>query len=374
MNLYEHGGDIYGNPGVKLDFSVNVNPLGLPDAVRQALIYHVGEYANYPDPYCRELCAAIGRSEDVPADWVLCGNGAADLIYRLCFTLRPRRALVCAPAFSEYERALTQVGCEVVYHRLRAENQFVLGSDIETSLTPGVDMLFLCHPNNPTGRLIPEDLMKSILERARRNGTVVLADECFIDFTEGASFKQYLKDMPGLVIIKAFTKIYAMAGLRLGYLLTANKGLMDKARGAGQCWSVSVPAQIAGMAALSCTDWIEKTRRFIEAERVFLCRRLSEAGAAAGQAAAQTAGQVIGRSELSPCAVGGLGLEVFPSEANFLLFRSVYPLYEPLLKRGILIRSCANFKGLDENFYRVGLKTRAENELLVQAVKACLYG
>jgi len=156
MERFEHGGDIYGNPGVRLDFSVNTNPLGMPDAVRQALVSRVDEYARYPDPQCRTLRAAIALHENVPEDWVLCGNGAADLIYRLCYAVGPRRALVCAPTFSEYERALEQIGCRAAHHNLTAEEQFALTSDIEERLVPGIDALFLCHPNNPTGGLIPE--------------------------------------------------------------------------------------------------------------------------------------------------------------------------------------------------------------------------
>ena len=339
----EHGGDIYGNPDVRLDFSVNTNPLGMPDAVRRALVSRVDEYARYPDPQCRELRAAVALHENVPEDWVLCGNGAADLIYRLCYAAKPRGALVCAPTFSEYEGALEQVGCQVARHALAKEDQFALTPDIEERLVPGIDMLFLCHPNNPTGRLIPGDLLGRVLSRARQNRTLVIVDECFLDFTDGLSAKRYLDGRPGLVVLKAFTKIYAMAGLRLGYLLTSDKGLLNKADVAAQCWSVSVPAQIAGAAALACTNWPGKTRRLVAKERRFLSANLTE-----------------------------LGITVFPSDANFLLLRCERPLYEPLLQRGLLIRSCENFKGLDASYYRVGVKTRAENTCLIRAAKEIL--
>ena len=126
MQGYDHGGDIYGNPGVTLDFSVNTYPIGLPEEVRCALQSRVEEFARYPDPHCRELRGAIAAFESVPADWILCGNGAADLIYRLCYAMKPQKALVCAPTFSEYERALQQVGCQVEYHILAEANQFAL--------------------------------------------------------------------------------------------------------------------------------------------------------------------------------------------------------------------------------------------------------
>jgi threonine-phosphate decarboxylase len=345
LEQYEHGGDVYGHPGVRLDFSVSTNPLGLPDQVRRALVSRADEYEKYPDPKCRELRHAISRKENVPEDWILCGGGAADLIYRLCYAVKPREALVCAPSFSEYGRALEQAGCKAKYHFLPEEKRFELTGDIEKKITPDTDMIFLCHPNNPTGRLIPGNLLGRVISLAGKNRAVTVVDECFLDFTNGDSAKSYLENSPGLVILKAFTKFYSMAGLRLGYLMTRDKALLNGVRDAGQCWSVSVPAQIAGVAALSGQDWAEKTRRLVREERRFLSEGLRD-----------------------------LGLTVFPSDANFLLFRSEKPLYTSLLRKGILIRSCENFKGLDLSYFRVGVKTRAENIALTEAVKEIVYG
>jgi len=344
LKRFEHGGDIYGNPGVALDFSVNTNPLGMPDGVRLALISHADEYVSYPDPQCRKLRSAIALHEGLPKDMILCGNGAADLIYRLCYAMNLRRALVCAPTFSEYERALEQVGCEVMHHALKPDNEFRLREDIEDLLVPGVDVLFLCHPNNPTGCLIHGDIFERILRRAQQNRTKVIVDESFLDFSDGISFKRYIKEIPGLVVVKAFTKIYAMAGLRLGYLLTSDTQLLDKAIAAAQCWSVSVPAQIAGVAALACEGWLDKTRCIVAQERRFL----------------------------SGC-LGEVGIKVFPSEANFLLLQCERQLYAPLLERGILIRSCENFRGLDSSYYRIGVKTHPENICLIQAIREMYY-
>jgi threonine-phosphate decarboxylase len=169
MDKYGHGGDIYGNPGITLDFSVNTNPLGMPEEARRALISHIDEYSRYPDPECRELRAAIAKHENIPAEHILCGNGAADLIYRLCYAVKPKKALVCAPTFSEYELALEQAGCRITRYLLKQENMFAFTEDIERHLTPDTDMIFLCHPNNPTGRLIPGDILERILFCARKN-------------------------------------------------------------------------------------------------------------------------------------------------------------------------------------------------------------
>ena len=345
MERYEHGGDIYAHPHVQLDFSVNTHPLGMPEVVREALIARVAEFAKYPDTECRALCAAISAQESIPEEWVVCGNGAADLIYRLCYAIKPKQALLCAPTFSEYERALTQVGCTVDFHFLREEEQFALTRRTCEQLTPDIDMLFLCHPNNPTGRLIPKEVMKSILHRAHENRTTVVVDECFLGFTEGASAKEYLRDMPSLVVLKAFTKLYGMAGLRLGYLLASDEALLQSVRACGQCWSVSAPAQVAGLAALGCTDWQAEARSLTFAEWRFLAEGMQQ-----------------------------LGITVYQSDANFLLLRSEQPLYEPLLRKGILIRRCENFPSLDETYYRIGVKTRAENTCLLQAMKELYHG
>jgi len=344
LERFEHGGDIYSNNAVRLDFSVNTNPFGLPDAVRDALVSHVDEFINYPDPLCRELCAAIASYENVQAEWILCGNGAADLIYRLCFALKPRCALVCAPTFSEYERALEQVGSRIIYHNLTEENGYDLKCEILDMINTDLDMIFLCHPNNPTGRLIPDEIMERIMQKARRTGTTVIVDECFLDFTTGKSAKRFLQETPELILLKAFTKTYAMAGLRLGYIVSSNAKTLSKISSVAQCWSVSVPAQIAGVVALTDKNWHKKTLHLIKEERAFLTSMLKN-----------------------------LGITVFHSDSNYILIRSDYPLKELLLKKGILIRHCENFKGLDSSYYRISIKKRHENEHLTRAIEEIKY-
>ena len=340
MERFDHGGDIYGTRGVLLDFSVNINPFGMPEAVGDALISRINEFARYPDPLCRELCNAIAVREDLPVEWIKCGNGAADLIYRLCYAVKPGRAIVCAPTFSEYERALEQVSCQIIHHTLKEENGFVITNELVECIKSDIDMLFLCHPNNPTGRLISNDLMERIINKARQTNTLVVVDECFLEFTKGESAKNYLINTPRLCILKALTKIYAMAGLRVGYILTSDQTLMQKIDAAAQCWSVSVPAQIAGVTALTVEGWLKKTLSLVEEERRYLTRHLKN-----------------------------LGITVFPSDANYILIRTEHPLYEILLQKGIMIRHCNNFKSLDSSFFRVGIKTRRENNCLIKAIE-----
>lgn len=346
MALFEHGGDIYGAQRVELDFSVNTNPLGLPPQVRARLLSHVDDVTRYPDPYCRELRSAIAEFEGVSSAQILCGNGAADLIFRLALALRPKLALVCAPTFSEYETAVRQAGGNVVYHALQEENAFLLTERLLDAITPQVDLLFLCNPNNPTGRTVPAALLAAIAARCEKTGTLLLVDECFLDFTEALSAKYLLNTHQNLIILRAFTKTFCMAGLRLGYILSANLPLLARIAAFSQHWAVSVPAQIAGMAALeNATDWLAETRRFINEERAFLSESLRRCG-----------------------------LLVYESEANFLLTKGAAGLHELLLSRGILTRSCENFIGLGAEFIRIALTPREQSTALLQALEESIYG
>ncbi len=345
MQRYEHGGDIYGESGIRLDFSVSTNPLGLPTAVKEALASHIPDYAHYPDPSCRALRWALAARQGLSPDMVLCGNGASELILALCASLRPRAMLTLAPTFSEYERAALLFGNAMRQHILRPETGFALTEQILATLTPGTGLLFLCNPNNPTGRLAEPPLLGKIIAACGENRTLLVLDECFIDLSQGSSLLPQLKNHPHLLILQAFTKTYAMAGLRLGQLYCGDTVLLARVAAFCPTWSVSAPAQAAGLAALGETDWLEQSRQLVVRERAFM---------SAGLAA--------------------LGLTVYPSDANFLLVKSPRPLATPLRAHGILIRDCANFTGLDGCYSRIGLKTRVENQALLSAMEEVVHG
>lgn len=343
MSGENHGGDW---TGTYLDFSANVSPFGVPDGVQRAIREAASVADRYPDPLCRRLRAAIGDAERVPPDWILCGNGAADLIYRAAFAQRPKRAVVTAPAFSEYETALSLSDCDIVRYPLCAERDFRLDAGFLNVLTPETDMAFLCQPNNPTGVTTEKALLFRILKRCREIECRLVLDECFLDFLERPedfSLKDALSDFPNLAILRAFTKFYGMAGVRLGYALCSDAAFSDAMRRSGPPWSVSVLAQAAGIAALRETDSVSRLRALISVERPRLYSELRE-----------------------------MGLRVIPGEANFLLFQSPSPLDEPLKRRGIVLRNCGNFRGLDHTWYRVAVRTEAENRRLTAALRGIL--
>lgn len=341
-----HGGDWAGYEAqygtAPLDFSANISPLGLPPAVREAAVRSLDQAASYPDPLCRALSGALAQAEGVDPDWCLCGNGAADLIYRAALARRPARALVTAPAFSEYEAALELVQCRTDRFVLREEDDFGLDQGFVEAVGPETDMVFLCQPNNPTGRAVPRPLLERVLERCRAVGALLVVDECFCDFLDdpgGFTMTGLLGEYGNLLVLKAFTKLYAMAGLRLGYCLCADTALLGRMRRAGQPWAVSGPAQAAGIAALKETDYVEAVRALIRAERPRLAAEL-----------------------------GRLGLRVIPGEANYLLFYSPVPLGEALRRRGVLIRDCSNYHGLGRGWYRTAVRGREDNGRLIAAL------
>ena len=339
-----HGGDWAGYRAEfgcdALDFSANVSPLGLPAGVAAAITNALPTADRYPDPLCRELRAALAGAEGVPADWILCGNGAADLIFRLALAVRPRRALLPAPTFAEYEAALQTVGCAVQRVFLREENEFAVTEEFVDAVTPETDIVFLCQPNNPTGQVTPPALVERLVRRCAECGAVLVVDECFLDFLpdrDAWTTKQLLRDAPQLIILKAFTKLYAMAGVRLGYALCGDATLLEKMRGAGQPWAVSSLAQAAGLAALQETAYAGAVRALIAEQRPRM---------AAGLRA--------------------LGLRVMDGQANYLLFRATPDFGEKLRRRGAVVRSCANYPGLDAAWYRTAVRTAEENTRLLQ--------
>lgn len=339
--MARHGGDWLGyriEYGAEpLDFSANVSPLGVPETVRSALRDAAGACDRYPDPLCRELCAAIAAKEGVKPAQVLCGGGASDLIYRMVCAARPRRALVTAPCFGEYEAALAAAGCEVVRYPLDAS--FRLDALVLDALDASIDLVILCQPNNPSGVSVDPALLREIVARAPCR---VAVDECFVDFLdapEAYTMTRELAAHANLLVLKALTKSHALAGVRLGWALCADTAFLDAMRRAGPPWAVSSLAQAAGLAALRDTAYLARLRELVRTERAWLYGALS-----------------------------ALGLRVVAGEANFLLFRCDTPLDAPLRERGILIRSCGDFAGLDESFFRVAVRTHADNVRLVAAI------
>ena len=341
---YGHGGDIYTYRGM-LDFSVNVNPFGPSEAVLEAAKRGVDKCCAYPDSQCRALKAALSEKLGVPQEFILPGNGAAELFFSIVIAEKPKKALIPVPAFSEYEQALGTVGCQIRYHMLEEKENFRLTERFLDDLTDDLDMAFLCSPSNPAGQVIPEALLRKVISRCQEKGIRLVLDECFIEFAdkEKAFYaEREAAAYPQMFVARAFTKMHAIPGLRLGYGITSDTELMERMSRVRQPWSVSIPAQEAGIAALSETEdlRVEKTRNLIRAEREWLEQELRE-----------------------------MGFRVIPSEANFILMHSRIDLAEGLKEKGILIRDCGNYRGLGKGWYRTAVRLHEENRLLVEALR-----
>lgn len=346
MSLFSHGGDIYTNQNV-IDFSANINPFGTPERVKEAAKRSIENINHYPDVRCGKLISALAEKEETLESNLICGNGAAELIFHLCFALKPQKALITAPAFSEYEQALRAVDCNIEYIYLKEENGFHLTEDCFHYINDDLDLFFLCNPNNPTGELIPKDLLLKILERCKKHQVLLIVDECFndfLDFPEEATLKDSIEEYSNLFLLKAFTKIYAMAGLRLGYGITSNTDLLKRMREISQPWNISIPAQEAGVVALKEEDYVKESKELIKIQRTYLVKELTE-----------------------------LNYKVYGSKANYIFFHSDRPIFDGLRERNILIRDCSNYRGLDCNhenyFYRIAVRTKKENRFLIDELR-----
>lgn len=343
-----HGGDIY-RQHVELDFSVNLNPLGMPENVKEAVISHIDSYMTYPDCHSQNLRAALADKEQVPFETVLCGNGATELIYQAVWARRPKKALILAPAFMEYESALSAAGCEITYFVLKEENGFQFTKEEQArflkELQNQYDMLFFASPSNPCGILLKHDLILETCHVCEITGTFVFLDECFLDFTKQESFVQAVRRYRQLFILKSFTKNYCMAGLRLGYGICGDAEMMEQMRRISPCWNVSSVAQAAGEAALQNKEYMKTTREYVRKERIFLKGQLVK-----------------------------IGFNNIFGEANYLLFKGVPKLRERMLARGILIRNCDDYYGMPAGYYRIAIKSHVDNIRLTKALGECIDG
>ena len=339
-----HGGDIYEGI-VRLDFSANTNPMGTPPGVKKAAAQSL-EYADrYPDPYARELIRAIAGYHCLPEDYVLAGAGAAELIYSYCQAGKFRKALIVSPTFAEYELGLRAAGdTEIIYETADEQDDFSFGSAITSAVLQNrPDVVFMCNPNNPTGKLADPALIRDIADISEKEGLKVFLDECFIDLAEGESMTVSLDRYPNLTILRAFTKTYGMAGLRLGYVLSSDSALLGEMARNVQPWNISTPAQAAGVQALREDEFLKESICLIKDERDYLAKGLRS-----------------------------LGVKVLDSDVNFLLFRGPADLHEKMKAEGILIRDCSNYTGLEKGWYRIAVKLHEENEELLRTMKKVL--
>lgn len=352
MNSESHGADIYGaseifgiNEDDIIDFSSNINPLGIPENVQEAIIRSVKYSNRYPDINSRELIKGLSNYEKVPENWIFCSNGAAEAIFRIALSIIPQNALLTSPTFSEYEQSLKTVGTDIKYFALEEENDFKLTDNIINSIKIDTDIVFICNPNNPTGQIADKILLEKIISHCKLMNTTIVIDECFMDFVEDKekySTIDLMEKYNNLIVLRAFTKIYAIPGIRLGYCMSSNTNTISFIKKSGPPWNVSTIAQAAGVASLKETDYVTKSVLYVKKQRQYVTDEMNK-----------------------------LNIKLYESYANYIFFKLTddLNLYEELLKRGILIRNCSNYRNLDDSFYRIAVKSEFENKILIENLK-----
>lgn len=357
-----HGGNIYkierelGIPRQALiDYSANINPLGVPSALRDNIIKEIDSLVNYPDPDYKDLRSAIADFYQVGESDILLGNGAAEIIHSCIRRINPRRALVLQPSFSEYQTALGVVGAELKELYLREENDFQMKvEEIIEEIDETIDLLVLCNPNNPTSTLIAREDLIRIINHCRSKNTFVMVDEAFMDFIDEdgsiSLIREYNKH-ENLLIVRAFTKFFGIPGLRLGFGVTSNKPLLERLKESGLPWNLNTFAGGFGIMLNPNNQYIKDTYKWMREEpREFI-------------------------AELK----GIKKLRVFNPQANFVLIKLLEEdlntgiLRNRLLDYRILIRECYNFKGLNNKFFRIAIKDKPTNQYFLKALKSCLY-
>jgi len=343
---FKHGGDIYNYKKNLIDFSSNINPLGLTKKLKNIILKNIDKIEHYPDISAKEIRKGIAKFWKIREENVLVGSGSVELIYLVGQALKPKKVLIPSPTFSEYERAVKLTArSEIEFLELDKSKGFSLNFTTDNK----TDMIFLCNPNNPTGNLIIRD--KEEIKNLQKCKFVII-DEAFMDFLEDQKEHTLIWEAikgKNIIVLRTFTKFFSLPGLRIGYLV-ANSNIVNLLKKYQIPWSVNSLAQIVALKVLPDKNYIKKTYTLIEKEKNFLFQEIAKIQ----------------------------GLKPYPSVANFILIKierenlNSKTLKEKLTKFEILIRDCSNFRNLGDKFIRVAVRKHSENIKLINSLKKIL--
>ena len=344
----KHGGDLHSfselfqvkEAGV-LDFSSNINPLGISESARRVYLESADELKRYPDPHAREFCRELTRHFPVRYENLLAGNGSIALLNLAIEALAPKRALLVEPCFVEYRRLLELEGVKVRSLKLKASESFRFNLSRIYGALEGMDLLILGQPNNPTGTGLARHELLDLLESARRAGVFVIVDEAFVDWHPELSVSDEVKEDGVFLVLRSLTKFFGLAGIRAGFAIGPSPWIAAmKAR--QETWSFNRIAQKISVAVLQDRAFQEKSRQWFSQETVWFYHQLKSFQF----------------------------LNVYPSLANFFLIQfkqSNAPFWVRFLAReGICVRGAEDFPGLDHSFFRIAVRWRHENERLIR--------
>jgi threonine-phosphate decarboxylase len=335
-----------------LDFSASINPLGPPIGLSGVMRSALKQIVHYPDPECRQLRQLLAQQCRVDPDMILVGNGSTELIHLVPRALAIQSALIIGPTFEEYARALMNAGGTVQYVHARREACFRPPvREILQELSAKrmrIDAIFLCNPNNPTGRLLSQPAMRELADAMERRQGWLIVDEAFIDYCQTQSVISMLKKYPRLVVLRSLTKFYAMPGLRIGYVVGASK-VIERLKDHQPPWSVNSVAQEVSCAALCDHRYAVASRAFMKNERPRFMKGLRSLP----------------------------GVRVYPSTASFVLIElpewtSACRITDQLASMRLLVRNCSALPGLTTQMIRIAVRTVKENQRLMRALGVCL--
>ncbi|MCR4687386.1 MAG: aminotransferase class I/II-fold pyridoxal phosphate-dependent enzyme [Lachnospiraceae bacterium] len=334
-----HGGNIYDNK-IDLDFSVNISPLGMPDKVKDVIVKSVDSINNYPDMECKDLKDKLGEKYGISPSFFLIGNGSSEIFMAIAHSKPGAKALIIVPSFYGYEYAFSNAGCDIEYYCLKEEDDYKLKEDVLDVINVGLDYVIMANPNNPTGALIDETVIYKILDKCLKYNIRLILDECFIELSTGKSLIHEIYNYSNLVIINSFTKTYGIPGTRLGFMVTGDDEYLEDVYKHLPEWNVSTLAQKAGIACLEMDEYPGRAKECV----------------------------IKGREQLED-ALKSMGIKVYPSDADYVLFKDDKNWYDILLQKKILIRDCSNYRGLCEGYYRIAVKSAKDNELLLNEMR-----
>lgn len=351
MKLNFHGGDVYSCKEDVLDFSSNINPLGVPESFKKALLEQIQEFTKYPDIHYRALRSALGEYLEVTdTDCIVPGNGAVELLYKAIQQSGKSKLVCLQPTFSEYSRAAAQKGLELVQVAAFEKDFQEINMDKLLAAADKNSVFVLCNPNNPTGTLLRKAQLKQLAEELQKRDALLIMDEAFMEFTpepKANSMLDQLQNYSNLLIVKAATKFFGMPGIRLGYAISSHKELIHAIGNSLEPWNVNTAAVIAGCTVLKDKEYIQSSRAWILQERPFLYNELSKIPQ----------------------------IKVYSSGANFHLVKLLAEITDGgelkrrLLEKGLLIRTIDGFAGLDQSYIRLAVKDRASNLHLVKSLQ-----
>ncbi len=349
-----HGGNIYDYKKKIIDFSSNINPLGVPESFKRMLNDNINEFTKYPDINYTELRKAIAEYINIDdINYIVPGNGAVELLYKAIGKSHKKKLIGLMPTFSEYSRAAFFYGMDFISVNCFDKEFQAVAIDKIIDIADEDSVVIICNPNNPTGTLIEKGQMQKLAEQLQEKGSMLIIDEAFMEFEPNYpcnSMISELQNHQNAMVVKAATKFFGMPGIRLGYAVCKNLMWLNDIRNSLEPWNVNTAAVIAGCCVFKDYEYIIKSSAWIETERVYLYDRLNSVS----------------------------NIKAYKSSTNFHLVKlldkdiDAWKLKHCLLQHGVLIRTPDGFEGLDGQYFRLAVKDRGSNEVLLKCLKSCL--